>query len=83
MKKVPKSIWVIFDPLDGPHLYTSEKSAKREWNKWFREASNDNDTRDSFWDMSDPTEYRKALSKEDRKELLKKVEDVLDVRKGD
>ena len=74
MEKTPKSIWIIFDPLDGSHIFKSKEAAKRQWEKWFKEAGND--VSDSFWDMSEPTEYRKALSKEHRKELLDHTEEI-------
>lgn len=53
MKK-PKSIWIILDPLDGPHTFTSYAEAIRIYKKWEREADS---AIDSFWDMSEPLEY--------------------------
>lgn len=50
-----KSIWIILDPLDGPHLFTSEKSAINTFKQWEKEAQDE--SWDSFWDMSEPTEY--------------------------
>lgn len=54
MARVAKEIWIIFDPLDGPHLFTSEKKAWDTWHKWEKEAEYHTD---SFWDMSQPTRY--------------------------
>jgi len=53
-----KSIWVIFDPLDGPHMFRSKMSAWKTYMKWKKEAEKA-DFEDSFWDMSEPTEYIK------------------------
>ena len=58
-KKSPKSVWIIFDPLDGPHLFLSEKSASKTMRKWAEEASND--MYDSFWDMTGPLEYTRVI----------------------
>ncbi len=64
MKK-PKSIWIILDPLDGTHVFTTEYSAWKTYNQWKKEAIEDtfNTNRDAFWDsfweMSKPIEYVK------------------------
>ncbi len=54
--KEPESIWIIFDPLDGPHLFVSKTQAWKQYTRWMDEA----DQWDSVWDMSEPTEYRKV-----------------------
>lgn len=56
--RVPEVIWVIFDPLDGPHYFKSEKAARKTYKKWGKEA--ENRLSDSFWDMSEPEEYRRT-----------------------
>lgn len=57
MARVAKEIWVIFDPLDGPHLFTSEKKAWKVYTEWEKEAQEAEMSADSFWDMSQPTRY--------------------------
>jgi hypothetical protein len=59
----PKSIWVIYDPLDGPHLFRSKREAWRTYNAWHKEAEEDG-IYDSFWDMSEPTEYTRKVNKQ-------------------
>lgn len=54
MKK-PKAIWIILDPLDGIHVFKSEKEARATFKRWEKEAGND--IFDSFWDMSKPIKY--------------------------
>lgn len=68
MAKVAKEIWIIFDPLDGPHIFISEKKAWNTYNKWEEEASNS--IHDSFWDMSQPTRY--VIGRAGKKEKCKK-----------
>ncbi len=53
--RTPKNVWVIFDPMDGPHLFKSKKEAQRVHEKWGRDASSN--PHDSWWDMSEPVEY--------------------------
>lgn len=58
----PKSIWIIFDPLDGPHLFRSKKEAWKTYKQWQKEAEKlqeEGNSHDSFWDMSEPTQYKK------------------------
>lgn len=55
MKTKPKEIYIIFDPMDGPHLFTSEEQANKQMKQWAKEA--DNDYSDSFWDMKGPYKY--------------------------
>jgi len=50
----PKRLWVIFDPLDGAHLFLTENAAKKQLRQWEKEAET---SYDSVWDMSDPVEY--------------------------
>lgn len=54
--RIPREIWIIFDPLGGPHLFTSEKGAWKEYRKW-RKAAIDYGPQDSFWDMPEPSRY--------------------------
>ena len=58
MSKVPKTIYIIFDKMDGPHLFRSEKKAQRTMRRWCREAKNKD--WDSYWDMSDIFEFNKG-----------------------
>jgi len=56
----PKSIYIIFDPLDGPHVFRSSKKAWGTYKKWKKEAEKgelEGEMWDSFWDMSEPQEY--------------------------
>ncbi len=57
MIKVANEIWIIFDPLDGPHLFKTAKAANRQYKAWLEEAEELEDVFDSFWDMSKPTRY--------------------------
>lgn len=52
--KPPKKLWIIFDPLDGTHLFLSEESAKKQLKSWEKEAET---SWDSVWDMTGPFEY--------------------------
>ena len=52
----PKFVWIIMDPLDGPHIFRGEKDAKRTFEKWRRQAKKNGDW-DSFWEMSEPAKY--------------------------
>ena len=52
---IAKEIWIIFDPLDGPHIFRSKRDAIKTYNKWKDEA--EDDVFDSFWEMSEPTRY--------------------------
>jgi hypothetical protein len=54
-----KVVWVIFDPLDGPHLFRSKNEAWKTYRQWEKEAEKA-DFEDSFWDMSEPTEYKRT-----------------------
>lgn len=53
--KTPKEIWIVFDPLDGPHLFTSRIKAWKTMDRWEIEAGNDQN--DSYWDMTGPFRY--------------------------
>jgi len=60
ISNLPKSIYIIFDPLDGPHIFESHKKAWNTWDKWKKEAEKgelEGELWDSFWDMSEPQEY--------------------------
>ena len=59
--KIPKQVWIIFDPLDGPHIFTSKKKAKIVLKKWQSEAE---DQSDSVWDMEGPIGYTNDQPKE-------------------
>ena len=52
--KAPKELWVIFDPLDGEHLFLTEPSAKKQLKAWEKEAET---SCDSVWDMTGPFKY--------------------------
>ena len=55
--KTPKAVWIVQDPMDGPHIFRSKKEAWKTYKKWGREAKDK--CWDSFWDMTEPTEYRR------------------------
>ena len=55
--KIPKQIWIIFDPLDGPHLFKSEQAAKKQLAIWQDEAET---YIDSVWDMTNPVQYKRV-----------------------
>jgi hypothetical protein len=55
MKKAAKEIWIIFDPLDGPHIFSTQKQAEKTYARWAKEANGN--SYDSYWDMSKPTKY--------------------------
>lgn len=50
-----KELWVIFDPLDGAHVFGSKTKAERTLARWEKEA--DGDPTDSVWDMTGPMRY--------------------------
>lgn len=54
-RKAVKALWVIFDPLDGAHVFSSEAKAKKALKRWEKEA--DGDPFDSVWDMAGPLKY--------------------------
>ena len=58
MSRVPKKVYLIFDTLDGPHLFRSEKEAKKVMKKWRIEAKDN--SYDSYWEMSDIFEFNKG-----------------------
>ena len=51
----PKEIWIIFDPLDGPHIFRSQSAAFKTYKKWKKEAQYS--AVDSFYEMSEPIRY--------------------------
>jgi len=53
-------IWIIWDLLDGPHLFESEVKALNKLEKWKEEAEDRNDFHDSVWDMIGPIKYVKG-----------------------
>lgn len=55
MKEIANEIWVIFDPLDGPHIFRSKAGAEAQYEQWRRAAGGV--PHDSFWDMSKPVRY--------------------------
>ena len=61
MKK-PKAIWVILDPLDGPHLFTTKAKALKLYREWKKDAKDN--FNDSFWEMSKPIKYIPANEEE-------------------
>lgn len=54
-RKALKAVWIIFDPLDGAHVFGSEAKARNTLKRWEKEA--DGDPMDSVWDMSEPLKY--------------------------
>ena len=54
-----KSIYIIFDSTDGPHIFKTKDKAWKTWEKWKKEAENDGYQRiyNSFWEMFPPQEY--------------------------
>ena len=54
--RIPREIWIIFDPLTGPQLCLSEKSAWQEYREWHRNAK-ECGPYDSFWGMPEPSRY--------------------------
>ena len=63
-KPSAKYIWIIFDALDGPHVFRSMKAALKEYGCWNRQAVKRGDTYDSFWDMSEPVRYERSVDNE-------------------
>lgn len=53
-----KEIWVIFDPMDGPHIFRGKIEAWKMYDQWEKEARDSYS--DSFWDMTQPTKYVRA-----------------------
>lgn len=56
-RHAPKELWVIFDFLDGAHLFASESAAKRQLKSWENEAES---PFDSVWEMAGPYKYEKS-----------------------
>jgi len=54
----PKSIFIVLDSLDGPHLFPSLKKAYKIMKQWEKEAEVKDHNRDSYWDMSNILEYK-------------------------
>jgi len=54
-KRAVKAVWIIFDPLDGAHVFGSEAKAKKALERWEKEA--DGDPYDSVWEMTGPVKY--------------------------
>jgi predicted CoA-binding protein len=54
-EKALKQLWVIYDPIDGAHFFSSEKKAMDTLKKWKEEA--EDDYLDSVWNMSGPFKY--------------------------
>lgn len=57
MTRTPKEVYIIFDPLDGPHLFRSRSEAEKAFQQWKREAKDN--TYDSFWEMSNIITYHR------------------------
>ena len=58
--RTPKKIWIIFDPLDGTHLFHSEEAANKMKTKWKKEEDS---SFESVWDMSEVLEYTRKETK--------------------
>ena len=54
-RKAVRALWVLFDPLDGAHVFSSEAKAKKTLERWEKEA--DGDPFDSVWEMTGPVKY--------------------------
>lgn len=54
-ENIPKELFIIFDPLDGPHVFRNKREANKAYAEWEEEAANDSD--DSFWEMSKPQKF--------------------------
>ena len=61
-RKAVKALWVIFDPLDGAHVFSSEAKSKKTLERWEKEA--DGDPFDSVWEMTGPVKYSLDNSQE-------------------
>lgn len=61
-REAVKAVWIIFDPLDGAHVFGSEAKAKKALERWEKEA--DGDPFDSVWDMTGPVKYSLENSQE-------------------
>jgi hypothetical protein len=57
MKNI-KEIWIVDDPLDGPHIFRTKKQAEAKLKKWEREAHGE--IMDSVWDMTGPFRFIKV-----------------------
>jgi hypothetical protein len=55
--KTPKSVYIVLDPLDGPHLFRTEKEAISLLKQWHKEAKKHGYYDDSYWEMTGPHEY--------------------------
>ncbi|MEE9214825.1 MAG: hypothetical protein V3U54_08545 [Thermodesulfobacteriota bacterium] len=53
--RIPEKVWIVFDPMDGPHVFKSRREAEKTMRKWEKEAKDKN--WDSYWEMSDLIEY--------------------------
>jgi hypothetical protein len=54
-EEAPPELWIVIDPCDGPHIFKSEKEAKRTMKEWEKEAKDV--AADSYWDMTGPFRY--------------------------
>ena len=54
-RKAVKAVWIIFDPLDGAHVFDSEAKAKNTLKRW--EQDTIDAPTDSVWDMTGPLKY--------------------------
>lgn len=52
--RTPKELWIIFDYLDGPHIFHTKHQAERELKKWVKESDS---CYDSVWEMSSPIRF--------------------------
>jgi hypothetical protein len=55
IRKPLNALWVIFDPLDGAHVFGSKAKAENTLNRW--ETESDGDPMDSVWEMTGPLKY--------------------------
>lgn len=55
-KRIPREIWIMFDPMKGPLTFTSEKKAWTAYRKWAKEAKAKGPY-DAYWEVSEPARY--------------------------
>lgn len=53
--KPPDEVWIIFDSVDGHHVYGSKAVALLDYKRWEKDAQDD--PGDPFWKMTKPTCY--------------------------
>jgi len=54
--RIPREIWVIFDPMNGPLLFSSEKAAYDVYRVWEKRQIEDGPC-DAYWEITRPVRY--------------------------